>query len=287
MASTCFVAAVSGGNKGIGLEVVRKLVEALPSENSTVLLGSRDRGRGEEALKSLKAQNVKQWTLDVDSPESIAEAVRHIDQSHGRLDLLVCNAGRAAKGSAFNEQVARETVTTNFFGAQLLVETALPLLRRTLDNAGNRKPRVVFVSSRSGNCGKITDSGLRTRLLGSSSALELRDLGNEFIASVGDGSYAKKGWPQNTYSVSKILMSCLARTLSRDPENEGLTFNACCPGWVRTDMGGQFANLSAEQGADTPVWLSLSEEPGVVNSTGQFFAERRKLDFASGFRPME
>ena len=50
--------------------------------------------------------------------------------------------------------------------------------------------------------------------------------------------------------------------------------NSACPGWVRTDMGGERAPLSVEQGADTPVWLATLPDNG---PTGGFFRERRRI----------
>jgi hypothetical protein len=46
------------------------------------------------------------------------------------------------------------------------------------------------------------------------------------------------------------------------------------PGWVRTDMGGEEAPRSAEEGADTAVWLCLLPSSG---PTGQFFRDREPI----------
>ena len=50
-----------------------------------------------------------------------------------------------------------------------------------------------------------------------------------------DGTESEKGWTQQAYSVSKACVNALTAVLAR--ENPGLTINACCPGWVSTDMG--------------------------------------------------
>ena len=50
--------------------------------------------------------------------------------------------------------------------------------------------------------------------------------------------------------------------------------NSVCPGWVRTDMGGAQAPLSAEEAADTPVWLATLPDGG---PSGGFFRERKRI----------
>ncbi len=52
--------------------------------------------------------------------------------------------------------------------------------------------------------------------------------------------------------------------------------NAACPGWVRTRMGGEAADLSPEQGAETPVWLATLDDDG---PTGAFFRNKTLSDW--------
>lgn len=83
------------------------------------------------------------------------------------------------------------------------------------------------------------------------------------------------------YSVSKVAVNALIRVMVRAAADaaaeEGLSvschYYSCCPGWVRTDMGGGKAPKSTAEGADTPIWLSTSPLSGLVD--GGFYAERR------------
>ncbi len=80
------VTLITGANKGLGYETARRLVE----EGHTVFLGARDPELGEAAAARLGATFVP---LDVTDDESVAGALRLIDEREGHLDVLVNNAG--------------------------------------------------------------------------------------------------------------------------------------------------------------------------------------------------
>ncbi len=82
------MAVVTGANKGIGLEIVRQLAK----EGITVVLTARDETRGNEALESLKRQelhNVNFHPLDVASQESILKLAEWLHKTYGGIDILV------------------------------------------------------------------------------------------------------------------------------------------------------------------------------------------------------
>ena len=74
------------------------------------------------------------------------------------------------------------------------------------------------------------------------------------------------------YSVSKTALNMLTRKLAVAARDGDVKVNAMCPGWVRTDMGGQSAPRSVEEGVDTLVWLATLPADGPTNG---FFRDRR------------
>lgn len=101
----------------------------------------------------------------------------------------------------------------------------------------------------------------------------------EFISAIGDDTYRAKGWPKQTYGVSKAAEIAATRVCAR--ENAGRVFvAACCPGWCKSDMAGwdQAPNTAAD-GADTPTWLASAPLAELEGMHGAFVGERQKLSW--------
>ena len=230
MAENGRVALVSGGNRGIGLEVCRRLAE----EGLTVILGSRDEQRGREAAEGL-AGEVAVRQLDVADARSVERLAASIENDFGRLNVLVNNAAisndEGQSGAEADLDRVREALEANLFGAWRLCEAAIPHMRR------ERYGRIVNVST-----------GL--------AALE----------DMGGGSPG--------YRISKTSLNALTRILASELRGSGILVNAVNPGWVQTDMGGQNANRTVEEGADGVVWAATLPNNG---PTGGFFRDRRHV----------
>jgi NAD(P)-dependent dehydrogenase (short-subunit alcohol dehydrogenase family) len=89
--------------------------------------------------------------------------------------------------------------------------------------------------------------------------------------SSGAGQLSEMNGGIHSYRVSKAGLNVLTRTLADDG---GILVNSMCPGWVRTDMGGEHASRSVEEGADTAVWLATLPDDG---PTGGFFRNREPI----------
>src|SRR5829696_6497214 len=134
------VALVSGGNRGIGLEVCRQLAE----RGITGVMGSRDAEQGREAASGLP-DGVVVHQLDVADPESVERLAGSVEEEFGRLDILVNNAAisndEGQSGADADLDRVKAALEANLFGAWRLCEMAIPLMRR------NSYGRIVNVST--------------------------------------------------------------------------------------------------------------------------------------------
>jgi NAD(P)-dependent dehydrogenase (short-subunit alcohol dehydrogenase family) len=134
---------VTGGNRGIGREIVRQLAR----RGFWVFLGARDVGGGPRAAAEEQAQGgrVEFLSLDVSDSASIRAATEELAGRAERLDVLVNNAGiypdRGATILTVSRDLLDRTFQTNTFGPVEVTQAFLPFLRRS------RAARVINVSS--------------------------------------------------------------------------------------------------------------------------------------------
>jgi NAD(P)-dependent dehydrogenase (short-subunit alcohol dehydrogenase family) len=123
------IALVSGGNRGIGLEICRQLAE----RGYTVILGSRGEEKGRAAASGLGG-TVIPHQLDVSDPKCVGRMAAFLEEEFGRLDVLVNNAGIAndegQRGVDADLDRVREALEANVLGAWRLSEVAIPLMQR-------------------------------------------------------------------------------------------------------------------------------------------------------------
>jgi NAD(P)-dependent dehydrogenase (short-subunit alcohol dehydrogenase family) len=238
------VALVTGANKGLGKEVARQLGRL----GATVLLGSRDRARGERAAAELVAEGlaVHPLQLDVTDEASVRAAVDHVRNRYGRLDVLVNNAGILVAPPALETTVddLRTTYETNVFGVVTVTRAMLPLL------VGAPAPRIVNVSSTTASL--TYNAGPDARF------------GNT---------------PSNfAYASSKAAVTMLtvqyANAFRGSPEHRHVKVNAATPGHIATDLNGHSGPRTPAQGARIVVRLATLAEDG---PSGGFFNDDGQL----------
>mmetsp|Transcript_31385 Transcript_31385/g.57626 ORF Transcript_31385/g.57626 Transcript_31385/m.57626 type:complete len:275 (-) Transcript_31385:160-984(-) len=267
------VAVVTGGNRGIGLEIARQCTAA----GFQVILTARDEAKGQGAAKSLGCDFA---LLDLDDPASIKQCAGDVQKKYGHVDVLINNASFAYKHADQTPWTvkARTTVATNFFGTLCVMEAFVPLLRPGA--------RVVTVASSSGHLNLVPGTDLRQELASADTTLtvqRLSELMASFVAAVEESKssasapgsswpHVAKGWPNSAYGMSKLGQIALTKIYARMLQQSGIGVNCCCPGSVATGMnpGG---SRTPSQGADTPVWLACQSS----QVTGQFFMDRRSI----------
>jgi NAD(P)-dependent dehydrogenase (short-subunit alcohol dehydrogenase family) len=229
------VALITGANKGIGFEIARQVGEA----GARVLLGARDATLGEVAAATLKAEgiDVRFIHIDLSKLATIQEAAATIDAGHGRLDVLVNNAGIADRAdgppSKTNMDAVRRILDTNFFGTLAVTQAMLPLLRKS------PSARIVNISSA---LGSLALSG---------------DPASEFA------QYKFLG-----YSASKAAVNMLTVQLAAELKDTGIKVNSADPGFTATDLNRHRGYQTIPQGAAAAIRLALLPDDA---PTGGFF----------------
>lgn len=265
-------AVVTGGAFGIGLEITR----ALATAGVAVLAVGRDAARGAREAAVVTSETgtpVEFVAADLGDVGSLAAVSDAVDARYaGRVHILVNNASIAFKGDTWGAEEADTTLRVNWRGTRALTETLLPRLAAPA--------RIVTVASRSGVAARRGMSAeLAARFDGAASAADVEGLAREFVTSVADNSYAAAGWPKSMYGVSKLCQIAWTRALNDELKKDGrdIIATCCCPGSVSTAMSSFRGAKTPAEGADTPVWLALEAEGGMIG--GKMWAERKEVEF--------
>jgi NAD(P)-dependent dehydrogenase (short-subunit alcohol dehydrogenase family) len=238
MATTKKIALVTGGNKGIGLEITRNLSGA----GCTVLLGARNAERGQQAVRQLEQTGLSDIhfiEIDVTRQDTITDAAQQIEKQYGHLDILMNNAGVNLRGDGLpgvaDVAAVQKVFDTNFFGALRVAQTMLPLLRKSA--AG----RIVNVSSGLGSLTLNSDpawSGYNTKFIG--------------------------------YNASKVAMNMLTIQLAYELRETKIKVNSADPGYTKTDLNNNQGPQPVEVGAVAATRLALLDDQG---PTGRSFSK--------------
>ena len=229
------IALITGANKGIGREVARELAVL----GYTVLIGSRSRARGTDVAKEFTEEGLRAVfvPIDVTDHDTIKTATNLIGEQFGKLDVLINNAGIALDGGSIPSQVSietlRETFETNVFGAFAVLQTMLPLLRKS--TAG----RIVNISS---GLGSLTQNS--------------------------DPSYEFAHVKSIAYNSSKATLNAFTVQLAYELKDTAIKINSADPGFTATDLNDHHGTRTVEQAARIVVSLATLPESG---PTGGFF----------------
>jgi len=224
MATNKTVALITGGNKGLGLEVARQLGK----KGLLVVIGARDEAKGNEAVEKLRKEDIEAHfvKLEVSSEKDVAALPGFFKEKFGRLDVLVNNAGVAGWGQ---DDLAsfRSTFEANLFGVVAVTYALLPLLKES--PAG----RIVNHSSVLGSLGTIEKTP---------------EMFGDFVVPA--------------YTASKAALNGFTVALANKLKNTKVKVNSAHPGWVKTDLGGDMAPMEVVDGAKTAVALATLPDDG-------------------------
>ena len=200
-----------------------------------VFVGARNRDAGRKAAAEIARKGGQATFLEIDVADNASvTAAREFAQAADHLDVLVNNAGIIVDGDNAILEISDELLRKTFETNTL---GALRVTRAFVPLLRKSKaPRVIDVSSGGGQLTGGAD-----------------------------------GWSP-AYCISKTALNGVTSQLAAALPK--FAVNSVCPGWVRTDMGGQRATRSVEEGADTIVWLA-TDAPQKL--TGKFLRDRKEI----------
>ncbi|XP_046374061.2 carbonyl reductase [NADPH] 3-like [Haliotis rufescens] len=266
------VAVITGANKGVGFGIVRALCKQFDGD---VILTARNVDRGQQAVADLNQEGLRPrfHQLDITDTDSVDALATFLKDNYDGLDVLVNNAAikfRREAGVPFPRRI-KETVGCNFFGTLSVTRRLWPLLRP--------HARVVNVTCFciSSIITEFSQDLLCQLLKPDLTMAQLELLLQDYVRKGEMGGHFRVGWPTDAeYDVSKVGVCLMSAILSREAVDDSrgdIVVNACCPGHVRTDMSRYEGSLTVDQGADTPMYLSLLPR-NAARPRGQFLAER-------------
>jgi NAD(P)-dependent dehydrogenase (short-subunit alcohol dehydrogenase family) len=221
---------------GANKGIGREVARKLAAKGFHVFVGARNAKAGRKAAEEIANRGGKATFLEIDvaNNDSVITAPREFSKIEDRLDVLVNNAGIIVDGDS-----AILEISDDLFRKTLETNTlgALRVTRAFMSLLRKSKaPRVINVSSGGGQLTGGAD-----------------------------------GWAP-AYCISKTALNGVTMQLAAALPK--FAVNSVCPGWVRTDMGGEGATRSVEEGADTIVWLAR-EAP--QDLTGKFLRDRKEI----------
>jgi len=289
---------VTGANKGIGLAIVTKLLQDFPDTH--LLLGSRDVGRGQDALQQVVKQlgyagknRVDLIQIDVTSEQSVRKAVETVKTMFGGSEPLyglVNNAG-AMQGSP------REILELNTYSLRRVTEAFLPLIQKN-------KGRIVQISSGAApmfvrKCKpeiqkffvneNVTWSEVENTII--TPFLKIFEDASldaeQKSASMVELGFSEVGIGANGYGMSKACVN--AYTLELAKRFPTLLVNSCSPGFIATDLTRPFAQksgkkledigaLPVEKGTIAPNYLMMGDLEGDIEGyeSGRYYGSDGK-----------
>ncbi|XP_063060387.1 DHRS-12_like_SDR_c-like domain-containing protein [Engraulis encrasicolus] len=240
---------ITGANSGIG----KAIAMAIAKKGGTIHMVCRNKDKAEEAradiVKETGNKEVYVHILDLCETRKVWEFADNFKKKYKTLNVLVNNAGCMMTKREVNAEGLEKSFASNSLAVYILTKTLIPLLEKSPD------PRVVTVTSGGMLVQKLRSGNLQS------------DRGDY------DGTMV--------YAQHKRQQMVLTEQWAKAHPN--IHFSAMHPGWVDTPtvanvMPEFHASMRArlrtpDQGADTAVWLAVSEV-ATTKPNGSFFQDR-------------
>jgi NAD(P)-dependent dehydrogenase (short-subunit alcohol dehydrogenase family) len=240
---------ITGANQGIGKAAATVLGKA----GARLVLVCRNAEKARTAIADIEragAKNVELLLGDMGSQADIRRVAAEFKAKHGRLDVLLNNAGVLVTSRHTTVDGIEETFAINHLGYFLLTNLLLDVLEKSAPS------RIVNVSSEAHRRGRMHWDDLELK----------------------SGSYSSFG----AYGQSKLANILFTRELARRLEGTGVTANCLHPGVIASGFGHTYGGvmsvvmkiaspflITTEEGAKTSVYLASS--PEVEGVTGEYF----------------
>lgn len=245
------VCLVTGSSSGLGKATALGLAQL----GATVILGCRDKQRGEAALAEIKAasgnQVVELMLVDLSLIQSVRSMVEEFEKKYDRLDVLINNAGVFKNRRIVTVDGFEIMFATNHLGPFLLTNLLLDRLKNTASS------RILSITAPS------------------TTQLDFDDLQGE-----------KRFNAYTAFGASKMCNLLFTYELARRLEGTDVRANAIHPGLVKSGLMREAAapirwftyliSASPQKAAETPVYYASS--PAVEGITGMFFKGREAID---------
>uniref|UniRef100_A0A182FWA2 Short-chain dehydrogenase n=1 Tax=Anopheles albimanus TaxID=7167 RepID=A0A182FWA2_ANOAL len=240
------IALITGGNRGIGLRIVKKLVEC----EIEIILGVRNPIDSRKAVEQylehagiqLASCKLHYEQLDIGNMKSVREFASKISTKFEKIHLLINNAGVMSVPFKLTDDGFESHMAINYYGHFLLTHLLLPKLKAA--GTPDCKARVVNVSSCVHKIGEI---------------------------DYNDINKLKNYYPADAYNQSKLAQVLFAKHLNLVFEEDGLPVlaNSLHPGVVNTDLFEHTSTnyipwvrgllfKSPEEGSRTVVYAAIS-----------------------------
>jgi 3-oxoacyl-[acyl-carrier protein] reductase len=175
------VAFVTGGSRGIGAAIVQRLAK----DGFHVVAVARTLDKLESVCNQIKSEggSAEPMVVDIADSKALAAAVEKVADTHGRLDVLVNNAGITRDGLILrmDDEDFDAVIDTNLKSAFVTIRTAArPMMRAK----GGRIINISSVSGVAGNAGQANYAASKAGLIGLSKSVAKELAGKNITCNV-------------------------------------------------------------------------------------------------------